>query len=324
MLIILEGPDGAGKTTLAQTLTQLISSRVTGIVEVIHSGVPTQHPLDEYVCRITHYRPGRFQHVILDRWHLGEWVYPKLRERKTLLDPPAWWAIEAYLARLGAVVVRCQQYTDEYAGVYASRGEALTQVAELPFADKLFDEVANLTVLPTVSFNFRSVVNGDPHAIFRLAHEREQAVSHLADFTTYAGPLRPRVLLFGDVRHGYRPYDPSFGGARNLHEDDPAFLPFLNTSGHWLRRALADYPSFAVANACDVDDPAALYGALGEPRVVTLGRNAQRRLNDLGIPHGSAPHPQFARRFHTTKLESYAHAVERAAATGEDYSSWPN
>jgi thymidylate kinase len=70
--IILEGPDGAGKTTLAQELVRVFN------LEYHHEGPP---PLDRYP--IHHYSElitSRRRPTVFDRLHLGETVYgPLLR-----------------------------------------------------------------------------------------------------------------------------------------------------------------------------------------------------------------------------------------------------
>lgn len=100
MLIILEGPDGAGKSTLAQELAAHLGRTTSDKVEVWHRGAPTHHPLEEYLLPLLSYRPGTGHHLILDRWHWGEAVYPKILNRPTQLGDAAWWSIEAYLRRL--------------------------------------------------------------------------------------------------------------------------------------------------------------------------------------------------------------------------------
>lgn len=82
MITILEGPDLAGKTTLAEQLG----------TKVLHSGQPTHDTWqDEYVRRLiadedawNHAMDG---HLVLDRWHIGELVYPAIYRREAVLVP---------------------------------------------------------------------------------------------------------------------------------------------------------------------------------------------------------------------------------------------
>lgn len=318
MLIILEGPDGAGKTTLARRLTELIKDQHSlNEVRYIHAGPPERHPLDEYLHTLTHYRPNAFYHIIIDRWHWGESVYPELLRRPTKLDFPARWAIDAYLKRLGALVVLVDQFDAEYITTYAERGEheLLTKLADTKTA---FAATAALSHLPFLRYNWKDSRTSSLQEITEVAAGLAANYRSLNNFVTYCGPRWPTWLLFGDVRHH-----------TNLVNAAPAFVPFPATSGHFLLGSLNDAPQSTIqevtgwANACDVDNPTKLWIALGKPSVAALGRNAHRRLVDLGIPHGVAPHPQFARRFHHSRQAEYGDAVLSAVTVGRDESKWP-
>lgn len=322
MLIILEGPDGAGKTRLATDLRKLIERQNPGCFTFqFHRGVPTAHPIDEYMRPINRYRPGGNRHVVIDRWHWGESVYPHIFNRPTQLDTPARWAIEAYLLRLGAIVVMVDQYDAAFYETYAQRDE-LHMVGLLQPTKKLFQQVAMESLLPYVRHNWQSPVEGDLNRVIDAATAVDIGMKDLSQFSTYCGPRWPGFLMFGDVRH-------NFGSARwnTSADNDPAFVPMLSTSGHYLLQALSNLPlefqrRVGWANACDVDDPIALWQVLGKPLTIALGRNTQRKLKSVGIPHGVAPHPQFVRRFRHSHQIEYGTIVQRAVEKSEDLSSW--
>jgi hypothetical protein len=326
VLIILEGPDGGGKTTLAEALYEFLDERdhARGVVRM-HKGPPVGHPLDEYLRPISAYRPGRSPHLILDRWHWGERVYPALRGRVSQLDDAAWWAIESLLARLGALVVYVYGDLATYRRVYAERGEDVDALLEeLPLVDKAYRDVRLRSFQLQQFYQWSSPLNSEVERVVKLAHVRESTVVDLVT-TTYSGPRHPEFLLFGDVRHELRHVDPSSREARA--NTDPAFLPFPGTSGHFLRGALADAGTtirYGLANACDVDDPRRLWDSLGRPRTVALGRNAQRRLAQLAVPHGVVPHPQYVRRFHHLKRGEYGNLIALALTKQEDLGTWPD
>lgn len=319
MLIILEGPDGAGKTTLAHRLTELIKSQNSlNEVRYIHAGPPERHPLDEYLHSLTHYRPNTLYHIILDRWHWGESVYPELLQRPTKLDFPARWAIDAYLKRLGAIVVLVDQFDAEYITTYAERGEydELTRLADTKAA---FAATAALSHLPFLRYNWKDSRTSSLQEITEVAAGLAANYRSLNNFTTYCGPRWPTWLLLGDVRHH-----------TNLINAAPAFVPFPTTSGHFLLKALesafdrSEQEKIGWANACDVDDVGELWLQLGRPNVVVLGKNSFAKTAFSCIRgFGAAPHPQFARRFHNGKRSEYGAAIRHAVETGEDVSKWP-
>lgn len=77
-IILLEGPDLAGKSTLA---TQL------GADTVLRSGPPPRGTCweHEYVARL--FKAPLGNRVVLDRWHYGELVYPQIIGRHPFMTP---------------------------------------------------------------------------------------------------------------------------------------------------------------------------------------------------------------------------------------------
>lgn len=324
MLIILEGPDGAGKTTLAQELAAHLSRTTSDDVEVWHADAPTRHPIAEYMVPLFSYRPGTGRHVVLDRWHWGERVYPKVLDRLSQLGDAEWWSIEAYLRRLGALVVHCERDTrQEYVDVYRERGLDATpdawQYAQLDRIRLEFTRTGYRSQLPTLMH-----VPGrfELDEIVARARELERCYRDLNEFTTYLGRLRPATLLLGETRNIVPERDPA-----NRY---PAFVPFSSSSGLYLLRALASLNSRSwihstgIANACDVDDVFTLWKTLGEPDVVALGVDAARALARIGdVPYGVVPHPQYVRRFHHRLHVEYGRLIYDTAKKRGDHRQWP-
>lgn len=74
MIIIIEGTDGVGKTTIAKAMAEKLG------YEYRHTGPPTQETWqDEYLYPLVTMR-----HVVLDRWHVGEMVWPAIFRRESL------------------------------------------------------------------------------------------------------------------------------------------------------------------------------------------------------------------------------------------------
>lgn len=324
MLIILEGPDGSGKSTLAQKIAETLGRSTSDKVEVWHRGRPSSHPLDEYLRPLYDYRPGTGYHLILDRWHWGEVVYPKVLNRETDQDAAVFWAIEAYLRRLGALVVGCDRnHTFEYQAVYRERAlDGTPDTWQITNLQRIRDEFTRMiyrSALPAYSYvpSDGRLVAG----ILESARHYEEQARPLNDFVTYSGPPKPHTLLLGDVRN-LQPSDPP---------SSPAFVPTKSSSGHYLLKSLTSLTSrdwlrgVGIANACDVDSIAFLNAALGNPQLVALGRNAYDKLNGLNLKHSKVPHPQYVRRFHHVMSSQYGWLISTAATFnhGEDYSKWP-
>ncbi len=80
MITILEGTDATGKSTHASWLAKKTNAKL------IHASIP-QHAnwFQEYVKPIhTHLEATPEVPLILDRWHMGEMIWPAIFQRKSL------------------------------------------------------------------------------------------------------------------------------------------------------------------------------------------------------------------------------------------------
>lgn len=311
MLIILEGPDGAGKTTLANDIAVYLATlpHYNGsAIDILHRGPATQHPLDEYELPLIGYRPGT-GHLVCDRWHLGEAVYPRILNRTTRWDVAVARHINLFLKSRGACVVGMLATTDELVTRLITRGDDLIQPAQLTdiaYAYRLLrDEyqVANVA-------EPRNVIT--PRRVVGYAYLHQRACQVLNKFETYIGSPHPRRLLLGEIRAKLPP----------TKRGMPAFAPYPATSGHYLLTHLnTGQHDVGLANACDVDNPLLLWKTLNRPPVVALGRRAHAQLRDLEVPHAVVPHPQYIRRFHHSGGAAYADLI-MTVKDGEDMTSW--
>jgi hypothetical protein len=106
-MIILEGTDNVGKTTMAQTLCEIVSER-TGLPAPGLYGHMSRPPADfdhggEYFRNV---RLG-----VQDRYHLGSIVYGRILGGGTFPHPRKMRVVQAYLRWMGChvVIVTCQR-----------------------------------------------------------------------------------------------------------------------------------------------------------------------------------------------------------------------
>lgn len=140
-IVVIEGPDGSGKTTLAMAYADLVGARY------LHAEAPkldSPHPLVAYTEPLN----PAFNYV-LDRWHLGEHVYGPIIRGKSSLTLRQSRAIDEMMMERTALLIHCN-------GTYSQLAKRLRDRGEEPHATlareaQAFSYVAtNYTLLPVL------------------------------------------------------------------------------------------------------------------------------------------------------------------------------
>lgn len=113
MITIVEGCDGTGKTTFAKTLAMRDN------LTYLHADKPkTDQWYKEYL------QPINSTNMVLDRWHLGEIVWPEIYGRISLFsDPESFDICNWTLSKMGARLFLFVRREDDIADELLKRGE---------------------------------------------------------------------------------------------------------------------------------------------------------------------------------------------------------
>lgn len=315
MIVVLEGVDSTGKTTLANQLVE------RGF-EYFHFGPPQKHALWEYTEAIEAYRPGN--NWVFDRLHWGELVYGPAYRGKSELGIPGFIWLEALLESRGAVTVftvgqpermseRVTRDKDDYVKYDVDHLKSLQDEyfkLLVPSRTRVF--VHNIDLGLTVSVD--EIIRGGEHLEGRIRQLNERWPDYIGQPHNFSA-----TLLVGDVTGPVRPNGPDI---------DLPFMPMPATSGRYLAETLSEsrIRRWGLVNAHHKDgqprlDLAELWRTIGQPKTVALGNAASTVLTALRIPHGVTTHPQYARRFHYGRREEYGNSIERARF-GSDQRGW--
>lgn len=312
MIIILEGPDGAGKSTIVDELRARLPD-----ARALHCGPLDGDPFVEYEGGLRSW--DGYQPIICDRWHLGELIYGPMFRGESKLDAVGRWHVENYLAARGALQVIILPELSIVMDRLARRGDdmvSLEQISEIHSRYGIFsrEDEPNLT----------TTVIGCDDALTCGKHEQsivDELVSWafagwlrtraLRAFPSYVGSPSPDYLILGERRNDPVTYE-------------AAFVPTGASSGRYMLEhllpALGD-KTIGLANALE-ENVYRLWVSLGRPPTIALGNEAWRVAQQFGIPVSGVPHPQFVRRFHHKSGALYARTIISALSTGEDLRSW--
>lgn len=166
MIAIFEGPDGSGKTTLAEHVAALTGATY------IHAQAPERHPLVEYTAPI-----AAGEDYVLDRWHFGEMVYGPLYRGGSGLTAEQFWAVEQYLDDLGAIVILCNGTSNALAArIRARGGEDTPSLIALANEGAKFREVGQRSILPVLQSPVEIPMTADEVVAAAVAQEVRRAV----------------------------------------------------------------------------------------------------------------------------------------------------
>lgn len=179
MLIVVEGCDGSGKTTLVKDIEQRMRASSTRC-EVVHMGPPSegQDPFHQYTNAIMDYSP--LEHlddmVIFDRLHLGEHVYGPLYRGRSQLSNTQMRIIESLLDARGAVKLMLTAPTEILEQrAFEQRGEDFVQRAHIETIRRAYVDLAAIFPAWTVWNTAVGIPPEDVRYLLNFAAERAEA-----------------------------------------------------------------------------------------------------------------------------------------------------
>ena len=308
-MIVIEGCDGTGKTTLAKNLASLLG------LEYVHESTPKGLDNFQYYLDRALELP---RNAVLDRFHLGEYVYPKLKNDGRLpLLPWQQSMIERVLLAKGAILIRTQLVRSDIVRTIEERGDDYIVPSEVATIEELFHEVTQHTILPTWTRNFNQP---DPATIADLCTYYRYSIHRSYALRNYSGCgqlIRPDWILVGDC----------FADGTEAQDGKMAFTAPDKSSVHLHKTLELVTGEGYITNANKFEDDAEnIYAIQREletlgrtmydtrrdsPTVIALGSEADAFLNRAGINHGKVNHPSWWRRFKHDHMAEFAIELNR-------------
>lgn len=297
-ITIFEGPDGGGKSTIAQEYAQLTQARY------VHHGPYKQ--VTDGLARMVYESmlPALlgYEDVVLDRCWISEPIYADaFREGRDRVGPERARMMDRVAMRCGAVVVRCLPPWAFVKATFNGRKDE----------EYLDDDQQLLRVYGDYQHDLNTHLHGvdydwTQHVDKKLSLTVMTAVKPLVELMRAKNPPHSvRALSAGNWNAPVVIVGDSF--AEHKNNDAMYQLPFVSMNGNgcsmWLARQLAEggvsEQSLLWINADQLDET--WLAPHRDKRFVALGDMADGALTKHGIRHTIVPHPQYWKRFQATR-----------------------
>lgn len=276
MIIVLEGCDRVGKTTLANELSRNFNA------EIHHFSKPKGDPYKEYGFFINGLDPEK--NYVLDRFHVGELVYGEIYRGKPALSIDQLIYLDMRLRSFNTVLIHCDSDVETVKSKFIECGEESTKICDVDLVLSKFREKIVLSSLETLSYNWK-MSQPDKQALFKkISTFNDMKRLKKEEVVDYVGDSQPEFLFLGDTK--------------NPNKTESGV--FDSRSGKFLFRALSN-TGFLKTKKIGVTNSDILtidfYKRLGSPRVICLGKNSLARTTKKGIASVQVYHPQWVFRF---------------------------
>lgn len=294
MLIILEGSDKCGKTSLAEFLCRKFHA------DYVKFSAPIRPPYEEYSSFLKNLDPHK--NYVLDRFLYGEMIYGPMYRGKSGITLDDVWYLEMVMMSLGAVVIYCETNPQEIRRKFVECKETFTKSEDVENLLKSYRMLWTETLFNPHKFNYLK----DPDYLEVFDHVKtmqqhfQYHYSPLIGPDRYIGSMNPKILFVGDEKNP------------NLQEN----MVFDSVSGRFLLRCLRKIGAIWYSGIINSSDKRHgilrdqdLYDQFGPAPVILLGEKARSRIKKGEV----IPHPGYQRRFGGTRaMEDYCYLIEAA------------
>lgn len=296
MIVILEGGDKVGKSTLAHVL-QLEQ----GFAHYVHLGIPDKNPLDFWMENLKDIHTS----IVVDRSHITHRVYRRLypADGDHIASPLEEWIMDGWFKARGAIIVKCippllevlKNAEKDPDGLHHSPDEVVKTYNEFL---KPFD-----TTLPVIKFDYTKDRMYPIPQILRGLEIEPLPFNHVG-----LGESVPDIL-FVDYAHNFN------------NKKCRGSVLLRSGGGELFRRALEEigltWSDYHLTNALWGDTLETLHQfeipdiwKQKKMKVVALGQKASNELKKRDIRHLTIPHPDWWNKFrHKEPLNKYVNLI---------------
>ena len=304
-MIIIEGPDNAGKSTLVDFIRH--HSKL-GLIKTFY---PKQNQLSYYI-----HTPAQYANFYLERYYISELVYPEFKPGRAKMKPWHQYLIEAGLMPFAPVILYVRPSRDTIIENMKRRGDDYVSLDEVDLMLDTYDRKIENSYVPNFKFDYKEIKSYPETQDFLDFLENhhlflQSEASRYQKFLSSGDWNAPSPIMFiGDmpskqsIGNGFiRAFSSPTGSSEFLHE-------CLYKAGCYPDHLM---PYFTNWNKCEDNDR--LNAKMLEeelklvnPRaIVCLGEEIRKKVGEGETIH----HPSYIKRFKSKDYEFYIDDIKR-------------
>lgn len=275
MIIILEGSDKVGKTTLSKLLEARYES------EVVHFSAPKKDPYREYMDFLD--KADTKKNYVLDRFHVGEIVYGELYRGKSKVSVDQLWYLDLRLQAHQALLVHCFTDSDTVKRKFIEDNEESSRLEDVETILSMFKDAVTVSCLQRFDYNWQDP-KSTPKLFERIDFLIKEPRLENEEVKNYLGSPEPKVLFLGDTKN------------KRLRGKGI----FESRSGKFLikcleRVGILNGKAIGITNSDLITKE--FYEKIGKPKIVCLGKKSLLRTTKMKLSAYHIQHPQWMFRF---------------------------
>jgi len=299
-MIIIEGPDGSGKSTLVRYLKDKTKYKI----------VKPYYPKVNQLSYYLHTPPLYYGHF-LERYYISEIVYPKFKEGRKVMAPWGQFQIEAAILPYAPVILYLRPEKETIIRNIRNRGDDYISEHEVDIMLKEYDDTINKSFIPVIKYDFeKDNINSKIEESFNIHNIYDSRCKDLRKYLYSGSNRKGGIMIVGSdpsnrsVGNGYiRGFLSDKGSSMFLHK-------VLYEAGVY-NHVMPYFTNFGKGFSDDKDKIDAIreeIEIIQPKKIIVLGKGISKK---IGVDCEEIEHPSYVKRFSYNNYDWYIEKIKK-------------
>jgi len=299
-MIIIEGPDGSGKSTLVQYLRRELGRTV------MKPYYPKVNQLSYYL----HSGP-LYNGYLLERYYLSEVVYPRFKLNRDPMEDWKQYLIEAALYQYAPVIFYLRPDRETIVANIKRRGDDYVSESEVDLMLSEYDKAIKRSHIPSIQYDYtKDKVDNKIEEALELHFENYDVTEGFHKFLSSGNCLKEGGIMFIGDEPSNKSVGEGYIRAFLSDKGSPAFLHQVLCEAGVYEKEMPYFTNWGKGFDNNDDRFNALndeINMLNPRKVICLGNEVAEK---CGIAGGVIEHPSFVKRFSSKDYSWYVDKIK--------------